>query len=97
MTYLDMLVLVQTELKGFHIPEGRAHVHAHVGVRVRNGKRERTVGYSWRRMYSHHMTGRVYDCVLGYGPTVADAIAMMRSKATARDGDVERAQARGDV
>lgn len=44
------------------------------------GKRRYVVGYWHSRLGAHHMSGRTYERILGYGDTPEDAIAMMRRK-----------------
>jgi hypothetical protein len=50
------------------------------GKRVYRGRERYVAGYGHSRLYSHHMSGLVYDRVLGYGDTQEAAIAMMRAK-----------------
>ena len=44
------------------------------------GKDRCIVGYGWTRPYSHYASGLVYDCIMGYGETFEEAIAMMKRK-----------------
>jgi len=63
------------KIKGWTFPK-----YVICGRQQYRGKLRYVAGYSHFRMYSHHMSGRVYDRILGYGETQDEAIAMMRKK-----------------
>lgn len=46
-------------------------------------------GYGHSRIYAHHMTGLVYDRVLGYGATQEAAIDMMRARLAKGEGAID--------
>ena len=54
---------------------GRSSQGAHVEcAKVGGGALAYTVGYVWSTPYSHHISGRVYTCVMGRGSSLADAL-----------------------
>lgn len=48
-----------------------------IAQRLYRGKVQVCVGYYWHRRGSHHLSGIVYETVLGWGETPEDAIKML--------------------
>lgn len=63
-----------------HIPRDRAGIQPFARMATYRGKRQWIVGYSWHKLYAHHASGRVYDCILGYGHSLEDAIEKAKAR-----------------
>jgi hypothetical protein len=74
----------------FSMPQGRSLHSWFLRRAIYRGKGRFIVGYSWKRTYSHHLSGRVYDAVLGYGDdfdaALADAVRRESRKLAKRIG-----------
>lgn len=75
-THKEKVELLERVFGGYpKIPEGRRFFGWHYGWQKYRGRDCYVVGYSWSRMYSHHMSGKVYDAVLGRGGDFDAALA----------------------
>ncbi len=74
----EQLALVVSLLP--QMPSGRRLWAPLVEIQKYRGKRQYVVGYTWSKPYSHHMSGLVYDCVLGWGETFDAAVERMKKK-----------------
>jgi hypothetical protein len=84
--YRAILQSVENALVRSRIPKDRAWAKPWAERNDYRGKRRCLVGYSWSKRHSSLSRGRVYDAVLGYGDTFDEALAMMRARQAAKQG-----------
>ena len=58
----------------------RSVIRAFASRRMYRLKWRFVVGYQWCRPYSHHMSGKVYECIVGWGNSYEEAVAMFMRK-----------------
>lgn len=80
MTNTDARIAAAELLKNFKPPENRRVQSVYVGHRLYRSEQRCVVGYYWHRPYAHHLSGLVYEAVLGYGNTFSAAIERMKDR-----------------